>query len=217
MNPLLHPLDPLPTALRQPNPYGLARRKRIGEYKIDPDALRHFNELLQRLPLQRAPLGCDQLASAARELVDNSRPGQAPACIKQRMRRAAAIDLMVYDPDWDTVDEAAIHATVMVVVYVRGSGVVFPKGMPVVGHLDHAILIDAAWPSLALEIGDYLGFRRIRHVEAGLAGEPRRHFSFARKHWQPAAQAETAWIAHCVRVGHDSYQSNDAPSRFRVS
>ena len=219
MNLAANPLAPLPSALNEPRVSGLARRNRIGEHEIDSDALRHFNELLQYLHLPQAPLEHDQVASAARELVDGIPYGDVPRppCIRQRMRRGAAINLMLDDMDWETHDPVAIRAVWVVVDYLRGSGNLIPNAMPIVGRLDDAIIVEAAWPAVSTEVQQYLEFCRIRHVEAGLRGESRQHFGFTCRQWRDAARAETAWIAHCIRVGQDSYVGPAANPRFRVS
>lgn len=218
MNVVATPLDPLPNALSGPRLRPLGRRNRIADHEIDRDALRHFNELLQYLQLPQAPLDADQVASAARELVDGIPYGDAPRprCIQQRMRRAAAINLMLDDADWEIPDPAAVRAMWVVVDYLRGSVDLIPNRIPVVGRLDDAIVVEAAWPTLAMEVRNYLEFCRVRHVEAGLRGETGRHFGFTGRQWPDAARAETDWIAHCARVGHDSYLAPGANARFRI-
>lgn len=219
MNLAGNPLVPLPSVLNAPHLNGLGRRNRIGDHQIDPDALRHFNELLEFLHLPQAPLDSDQVVSAARELVDGIPYGDLPRpqCIQQRMRRAAAINLMLDDPDWETSDPVAVRAMWVVVDYLRGSVNLIPNAVPVVGRLDDAIVVEAAWPSLATEVRQYLEFCRIRHVEANLRGESRRHFGFTCEQWEEAVRAEIAWIAHCVRVGQDTYVSDASSPRFRIS
>jgi len=59
-----------------------------------------------------------------------------------------------------------------------------------------AIVVEAAWPSLAEEVRQYLAFCRIRHVEATLRGEIHRHFGFTREQWQAAARAEAGFRVH---------------------
>ncbi|MGH8076109.1 MAG: hypothetical protein ACREPE_02125 [Lysobacter sp.] len=219
MHPAVSLLDPLPSALRQSRVDGLGRRHRIDGHEIDRDGLQHFNELLQYLQLSQAPLDSDQVASAARELIDGIRYGDAPRprCIQQRMRRGAAINLMLDDADWETRDPAAIRAMWVVVDYLRGGVDLIPNAMPVIGRLDDAIVVDAAWPALETEVRQYLEFCRLRHVEADLRGETRRHFGFTGKHWQDAARAEMEWIAHCARVGHETYLSEGPNPHFRVA
>lgn len=208
-------LAPLPSALDHPPLENPRRRHHIGDHDPDPHALQHFNDVLRYLEFPQAPLDCDQLASAARELVDGTRHGVAPRCIQQRMRRGAAIDLMVDDPDWETHDGTAVRAG-MVAHYLRGNTDLIPNAMPVVGRLDDAIVVEAAWPSLVTEIREYLAFCRLRHEEATLRGETRRHFGFTREQWQAAARAEAEWIAHCQRVDQESYLARESVSGFRI-
>lgn len=216
MNAVLAQPAPLPLALSRRRPESARRRHRIGHHALDPGILRHFNDLLARIDLHPTPLDRDQLASAARELIDDPRQGFAPACIHQRMRRAGVIDRMAADPEWEATPAAAIAAAV-VVDYLRGAVALIPNAMPVVGRLDDAILVDAAWTGLAGEVADYLDYCRLRHVEAALRGEQRPHFGFTRAHWRAARRAELEWIAHCERVGRSSYVAGGDSPRFRVS
>ena len=216
MNVPLTALAPLPQALQRQHPRGHGRRHRVVDHDIDDDALRHFNELLEYLDLPQAPLASDQLASAARELLDTTRGGGAPRCIQQRMRRAAAIDLMAGDPDWELTHADAGRAKLVLVDYLLGSFGLIPRTVKVVGRLDDAIVVEAAWPSLASEVGDYLVFRRLRHVEALLRGESRAHFGFTRRQYPDATLAEAAWIAHCERVDQESYLPSHAGPSFRI-
>src|SRR5690606_5909508 len=108
-----------------------------------------------------------------------------PASIRERVRRAGAVDLMLSDPEWDTRAEAALVAAVAV-DYLRGNAPLIPNSLPVVGWLDDAVLVETAWPSLAGEVRDYLDFCRLRRIEAGLRGEQRTHFGFTREHWEDA-------------------------------
>ena len=170
MNVSLAPLSPLPRVLAEPGLNGSGRRHRIGYHEIDTVALRHFNELLQYLDLRVVPLDRDRLASAARELVDQPHAGRAPACIQQRMRRAAAIDLMVGDPDWETLPATEVAASLLV-DYMRHSDrrrTLIPNALPVVGRLDDAIVVETIWPSVGPEVRKYLDFCHVRHVEANL-------------------------------------------------
>ena len=216
MNAVLAPLAPLPRALSRPR-HGLRRRHRVGHHPLDPGVLQHFNDLIARIDLQRPSLDRDELASAARELIDDPRTGLLPHCIGQRMRRAGAIRRMAADPQWEATAPASSAATV-VVDYLRGPTRLIPHTMPVIGRLDDAILIEAAWPVLAGEVADYLDYRRLRHIEATLRGERRPYSGFTRQHWLEARRAEAEWIAHCQRVGRSSYIADgSAGGRFRVN
>lgn len=217
MNTTMTSLSPLPESLRKPRIDGSARRQYIGDYQIDPVALRHFNELRERLDLSHPPLDRDQVASAARELVDQPHPAGAPPCILQRVRRGAAIDMMLADPDWDT-DARRANVAAIVASYMRGNHALIPNQLPVVGRLDDAILVEESWPTLEQEVADYLDFCRLRHIEAVLRGEERRRrFGFTREQWQDAAAAERAWIEHMQRVDTGSYLPSGPVRRFRIN
>jgi len=216
MNAVLSPLAPLPRALSRLRRDGMRRRHRVGHHPLDPGVLHHFNDLIARIDLQRAPLDRDELASAARELIDDPRTGLLPPCIGQRLRRAGAIGRMTADREWEATAPASLAAAV-VVDYLRGRARLIPHTMPVIGRLDDAILIDAAWPALAGEVADYLDYRRLRHIEATLRGERRPHFGFTREHWLEARRAEAEWIGHCRRVGRSSYVADGGAGRFRVN
>lgn len=216
---LTAPLTPLPQALHERRE-GAHRRRRIGDHEIDSDALQHFNELLESLNLGFGPLEPDQVASAARELADarefagSSRRVRWPRCILQRMRRAAAIDRMLADPEWTPEDSAETAA--MVVAYLHDERHLIPNSVPVVGRLDDVIVVEASWPLIAQEVRDYLDFRRMRRIEAELRGERRPYFGFNRQAWRAARDAEARWIAHCHRVGLSSYGAGQPEPRFRV-
>ncbi len=203
-------LHPLPSALSQPDRIRRERRHRIGAHDIDEAALATFNALLGRLDLRHAALGRDQLASAARDLAD--RPGEARAspCIHERMRRAGAIDRMLSDADW-RAPPAAIASAQLVIGYVRDRRDLIPDALPKVGRLDDAIVVDAAWTTLAPEVRDYLDFCRLRQVERELGNG----HGFGREDWEAARSAEAQWIEHCQRVSETSYLT-EAPAHFRV-
>lgn len=213
------PLPPLPEVLHQPRPDGIRRRRHIGDVELDPDAIRHFNELLEQLDLHQPPLDCDAVASAARELAD-PQPQHTPACILQRMRRAAAIDRMLDDHGWEMLSRSQQIAA-SVVQYLRGDEHVIPNTLPVVGRLDDAILVEASWPDVAQEVRDYLHFCRLRRLEAVLRGEPapyiRPRFAFTREDWKAAAAAEVRWIEHRLRVSGSRYADQSPAPRFHVS
>jgi uncharacterized membrane protein YkvA (DUF1232 family) len=201
MNAALNELKPLPAALANGNG-NAGRRHRIGSFELDHGALEHFNRLLSVLDPRQPALAPDQLASAARELDDQLDVDRAPACILQRMRRAAVIELMLRDADWATPGEAREPAE-LVVAYVRGATDLIPDRLPRVGRLDDAIVVDVAWDGLAREVSDFIEFRHLRRMEWTLAGGARTRFD--RRDWAEA-RAARARIAQ-ARNGrsHGSY------------
>ena len=216
MNTSLLRASPLPGSLFATAPRPHANRHLIGQFEPDPGRLLQFNQLLEHLNESHPQVDADQLASAARELIDHAPDGRIPQSIRERIRRAGAIDLMQSDPEWETEAHAAIAAATAM-DYLHGKDSLIPHSLPVVGWLDGAVVIETAWPSLAEEVRDYLDFCRLRRIEAGLRGESRRHFGFTRDQLDDARTAEWLWQEHRLRTGRTRYLAEDATPRFRVS
>lgn len=213
MQALASPLPPLSSALESAAASAgvPARRHAVGGYALDEHSMQQFNALMERL--HHPPLASDQLATAARDLY---RLGGicCPEPIARRLAIASQIDRMLADHDWSP-DRDALEPAQLVVDYLHGDHGLIPPYVPVVGHLDDAIVVDAAWPYLADEMADYLDYCRLRAIEASLRGgvwPP--HFS--RTDWLQARRDEAALIDHCRRVGASSYVPEDAPARFAV-
>ena len=83
------------------------------------------------------------------------------------------------------------------------------------GHLDDAIVIEAAWPRLAGEVLSYQDFCRLRLIEARLHQQAIETFRFDRKDWEVARRAEAGLREHQRRVRSSSYVP-DAAGLFRV-
>ncbi|MFC5568485.1 hypothetical protein ACFPN1_00185 [Lysobacter yangpyeongensis] len=200
MNAMLAATIPLPAILDQPAPIGPGRRHCIDNFHLTAASVDRFNALLARLGRRAAPLDCDRLATAARELRDGVAGTGEPACILQRMKRLEAAARMLDDNQWEPVDEAGNVAALMV-HYATGRYQLLPNSLPTVGHLDDAIAVEAAWPSLQEEVASFLDYCRIRSLEASLRGRDVGGFGFSRTDWEEARQAEY-WLdrqRRCIR------------------
>jgi hypothetical protein len=189
MNAMLTATIPLPAILDQPSPIGPGRRHSIDNFHLTAASVDRFNSLLARLGRRAAPLDCDRLATAARELRDSAAGAGEPACIVQRMKRLEAAARMLDDGQWEPVDDAGNVAALMV-HYASGRYQLLPNSLPTVGHLDDAIAVEAAWPSLRSEVASFLDYCRVRSLEASLRGRAVGGFGFSRDDWAEARQAE---------------------------
>jgi hypothetical protein len=189
MNAMLTATIPLPAILDQPSPIGPGRRRCIDNFHLTAASVDRFNALLARLGRRAAPLDCDRLATAARELRDGVAGAGEPACILQRMKRLEAAARMLDDGQWEPVDDVGNVAALMV-HYATGRYQLLPNSLPTVGHLDDAIAVEAAWPSLQAEVAAFLDYCRVRSLEASLRGRDIGGFGFDRNDWEQARQAE---------------------------
>lgn len=216
MNAQLATLNPLPDVLATPT-WATApspgRRRLVNGQPIRAESLLHFNGLLARL--RHFPLDRDQLATAYREVADQSAT-QQPASITQRLQLAGTIEQMLDDPQWQADTESAQPAAI-VVAYVHGSRQLVDVGNEPAARFDTAILIDAAWPQLAGAVSDYEDYCRLRVIEAELRGKQVGEFAFTREDWQVSRRAEMALHAHRRRVAASSYLPSATCARFHMS
>lgn len=218
MNAHVCTLPPIVTALLPPAGQPAAhpaRRHLVGDYPLDQVALEHFNQLLEKL--HHVPLACDQLATAARELIDQPQAASRfPEPIARRLEIAGQIDRMLGDHDWSP-DGSAVDTAHLVVDYLHGVERLIPATLPAVGRLDDAILVDAAWPQLADEVESYRDYCRLRAIEAELRGCEAATMPFSREDWQRARMLEAQLIEHCRQAAASSYLPSRQPALFRVS
>jgi hypothetical protein len=181
------------------------RRSRAGTVPLDPDKLLRFNERIAHLLGNCDAIDCDGLACIARRLLQAGSNHMHPACIAERMRCAAAMDLMLRDLDWEP-DAPAARVCTEVIAYLRSSvEQLIPNAEPIVGRLDDAILVDRAWPLAENEVLLYCDFRRLRLIEAELRGSPVRAMHFGRDDYLEARTAEARLLAVERRIGLESY------------
>lgn len=207
-------VQPLPAVLDTPPSFSLLRRRKsIGDFRLNAADLERFNRLLARLGRRNAPLGMDQLATAARQLATPAGT-EAPECIAQRIARLESVAAMVGDTAWEAANDAADCAR-LVLDYADDPEDLIPDWLPQIGRLDDAIVVEAAWPTLAREMSCYRDFRRLRNLEAYLRGCAPEALPFSRQAWEAARRTEAALIAHRRHVRETSYVPAEA-SRFRV-
>lgn len=188
MNTMLAATIPLPAILDRPSSIGPGRRRCIDNFHLTAASVDRFNAVLARLGRRAAPLDCDRVATAARELRDAATAGE-PACILQRMKRLEAAARMLDDTQWQPVDDAGSVAALMV-HYANGHYQLLPNSLPTIGHLDDAIAVEAAWPSVQGEVAAFLDYCRVRSLEASLRGRDIGAFGFSRSDWEEARRAE---------------------------
>lgn len=209
MDPLNHPSYPLPAILFQPFARGIiAQRHGIVGFDLEPASMHRFNQLLHWLDPQTLPVSIDQMASAIRIIASHPLATPAPPCILQRMRRAAAIELMLDDQAWQIEPHLAGIAQ-RVVAYLKDKNDLIADALPRIGRLDDAMIVEIAWRCLANEVRQYLDYCRVRQTEAALRGLPAVGLAFSRGDWHATRQARHAMSARRARALGRSYAPMD--------
>lgn len=191
------------------------RRRRMGALLVEEPALQQFNDALRAADPQHRQLSADQICSAARRLYEQASPLPVPASIFERLRCVGLLHTMQADRDWRMQDDAAAHADTVLTYFFQRDELI-PYNAPVIGHLDDAILADAAWPALVPEVADYLDYRRLRRIEAELRGLRPIQFHFNRDDWLEAREAELGWKQHLREHGLRHYLEPGSNTYFRV-
>lgn len=161
------------------------------------------------------PPDVDAIACAARNLARQFSGMRRAPSIRLRLRALRALHTMASEDAWELAP-AKRRQIALITDYAANQDRLVPDRVPVIGGLDGAVLVELAWPSLQLDLDDYLDFRRLRAEEAALRGTTPHHIRFDRADWIEAKAAELAWRAHVHRRGCSSYLDWQAPPVFRI-
>ncbi|TZF86984.1 hypothetical protein [Cognatilysobacter lacus] len=209
MNALLTTEHPLPRCIYQGGDPSRRRRHLVEGFRIDPSAVDRFNRLLRQFADTAPVLDADRLATAARELSSSAR-GATAACIRERLFRVKAAQTMAADAAWQAPPET-VELVRRLIEQVRRGEHLLPERMHPVGHLDDAVLVDAAWPQLRRETLGYADFHRLRRLAFDRAQRDR----FDRAAWRQAQLDEARLLDHARECREGSYLPESAP-RFAV-
>lgn len=208
-------LAALPLPLTSEMPSRFQRRHRIGGLDLDNGALRHFREVAESLQSLSPTPGVDDIADVARKLTHQFAGMRRAPCIRLRKRCLTALRAMSTETAWG-LDRAKQQRIGLIADYATNQNRLIPDAVPVIGGLDGAVLVELVWPSLRMDLDDYLDFRRLRAEEAALRGLHPRQIDFDRAQWLQSRIAEQAWLAHMRRCGRESYLGRAAPAVFCV-
>lgn len=174
-------------ALRLPPASRDSRRRQVGTIALGDGAVRRFNNLLAQIAPNAPSVSADQLVTLARWLEQQPREN-ATAILSERLGRAERLRRMLNDTDWDVCTETRERAR-MLTSYLQQVDDLIPDDLPLVGHLDDALLVELAWPTFEDETRDYADFCRFRTAE-----RPRGTGAERRLAWENACLAEAALL-----------------------
>lgn len=197
-------------ALHLPPESGDSRRRHVGPVALHDAAVRRFNAVLAQLDPNAPPVSADQVVTLARWLQDQPHD-QAMAVLSERLGRAEQLRRMLNDSDWDVCVDTRERAR-MLISYLQEVNDLIPDDLPLVGHLDDALLVELSWSAFADQAQDYGDYCRYRAAE-----RPRGTPAERRLAWETACLAEAALIQQRRQVRGRHYAMAPAlPDRFRI-
>ncbi len=187
-----------------------SRRRQVGAVALQDASMLRYNAVLAQLAPNAPRVTADQVGTLARWLQDQPHH-QAVAVLSERLGRAEQLRRMLNDSDWDVGVDTRDRAR-MLISYLQEVNDLIPDNLPLVGHLDDALLVELSWSAFADETQDYGDYCRYRNAE-----RPRGTPAERRLAWEAACVAEAAAIQQRRQVRERHYAVAPAlPDRFRI-
>lgn len=200
--------EPLPLAL--PATHANSTHHSIAGLKLADAAMLDFNFQLHDVSRQAPSVDAGQIEDLALWLHKLPK-ATAEATINLRLARAESLRRMLDDPEWSLPDDMAARGR-RLLDYVNRLDDLIPDDVPLIGHLDDALLVELSWSEFAGEVQDYLDYRRFcRENPVRGNGDERR------AQWESACLAKAGAIIHRLQVRARGYARPEPLSRpFRV-
>lgn len=192
--------------LRLPAAHSDSRRSQVTGLQLADAAVLAFNCDLQGVNEHAPSVDADQITSLARWL--QALPAEtAEATINLRLARAESLRRMLDDPDWSLSADVAQSGR-RLLDYIRRIDDLIPDDLPLIGHLDDALLVELSWSEFAGEVQDYLDYCRFRsEIQFRGTAEERRTL------WESACLAQATTIIHRQQVRERGYARIEPLSR----
>ncbi len=200
--------EPLPLALPAVNagPY----QHDVPGLKLADAALLAFNYHLHAVSDHATSVQAGQIADLAQWL--RGLPAEtAQATINLRLARAESLRQMLDDADWSLPEGMRARGRTLL-GYLCIFDDLIPDDVPLIGHLDDALLIELSWSEFDGEVQDYQDYRRFcsQSPVRGSADE-------RRSQWERECLAEASAMLHRHAVRERGYARTQPYSRpFRV-
>jgi uncharacterized membrane protein YkvA (DUF1232 family) len=163
------------------------RRRNAGGYQLLPERLPLLNDALHRISPDSPEVDLDQMATAARRVLERYPMGMRPAFVDSRMEAMARLQQLAADHGWHA-DEHVRECVAVLRGYLDNPDDLLPDHLPSIGLLDDALLVDLALQTLRDELADYEEFCQFRTVAADFAGVDVADTGLTRGQWQQALQ-----------------------------
>jgi len=192
-----------------PAQYSNSRRQRIAGVYLSDAAIEEYNGILHAVNDDAPKVEADQVISLGRWL--QSLPAKtAEATLHERIGRVERLRRMLLDVDWEFSPEFSQRAR-QLIDYVGRVDDLIHDAVPIVGHLDDALLIELSWPALAGEARDYADYCRFRR-ENKPRGTPKER----RLAWEAACLAEVVRLRQQREIRQRGYSRPEPLTSLRV-
>jgi uncharacterized membrane protein YkvA (DUF1232 family) len=182
-----------------------SRRRNAGGYELRPERLPLLNDALHRVSPDSPSVGLDQMATAARRVLERYPMGARPAFVDSRMKAMQRLQRLVADDGWKA--DADVRERVEAVrAYLDNPDDLLPDHLPSIGLIDDALLIDLALQALQGELADYEDFCHFRRVAADFARVEIDDTALTREQWQEALEQ--------ANLGHRTWGGAAPRTRF---
>ena len=131
--------------------------------------LDHFRAVLAKSAEHAAGQPPEKIIEAARGVLAQSRQGELPGFIGERLGQLEDLLAMLVDEGWSLPEEDR-QRVLSALVYFADPDDVIPDEVPVLGFLDDAIMIELCGEALAPELEAYAEFCEFRDQQARTRG-----------------------------------------------
>jgi uncharacterized membrane protein YkvA (DUF1232 family) len=134
-------------------------------FELSPRDISYFRDRLQRVKRSASTLGEDRIVSGAAQLVAQAVAADPPEFVRDRLQKLEILIAMLRDDEWGL--QGADRSRILdALAYFVDPEDLIPDGLPGIGYLDDAIMVELVVGELRHEIEAYQDFREFRRTHA---------------------------------------------------
>lgn len=170
-------------------------------FTLSDDDLARFRDIVEKA---RTCVNCEEsfaeVEQAARKLLDDTKNGDLPEFVAERMRKLGVVIEMINDEEWNLSDEER-HQVLVALAYLCDPHDVIPDHIPGLGFLDDAIYAEIVLEELKNEIALYEEFCAFRETEEKRRAGRGENVKIGREEWLAEKRASLHKKMHLFRSG----------------